>query len=123
MPEDEDSIRMEKPRSIFPSIMTTTTSQVNVAAPKTKHVSFARSQTLTSFEVPLRSKSPPRPHTQERLIDSRPTPPGAVSAALPLTQPEPRVLVLGIYIKLLLLIKILLLRFCGTYVDKLKIYV
>lgn len=105
MPEDEESMKLEGPRPVLsptpmlvPSITTTTTTQVP-QAPKTKHVSFARSHTLTSFEVP-RSKSPPRPHNPERLIDSQPTMQSAVlPSSLPMAHPypgvEPRILVLG----------------------------
>lgn len=65
---------------------------------KTKHVSFARSQTLTSFDMP-RTKSPPRPHNQERLIDSQPASSGPLTATLPahrITTAEPRIVVLGL---------------------------
>ncbi|KAL6264753.1 hypothetical protein P5V15_004851 [Pogonomyrmex californicus] len=101
VPEDEESMKLEGPRPVLPPVPpppgTITTIQIS-QAPKAKHVSFARSHTLTSFEVP-RSISPPRPHNPERLIDSQPTMQNTIlPSSLPLVHPypgvEPRVLVL-----------------------------
>ncbi|XP_011697260.1 PREDICTED: uncharacterized protein LOC105455556 isoform X2 [Wasmannia auropunctata] len=101
VPEDEESMKLEGPRPVLPPIppppASVTTMQIT-QAPKAKHVSFARSHTLTSFEVP-RNISPPRPHNPERLIDSQPTMQNVIlPSSLPLTHPypgvEPRVLVL-----------------------------
>lgn len=95
VPEDEESTKLEGPRPVLPPAPPPPVSQ----APKTKHVSFARSHTLTSFDIPM-SGSPPRPQNQERLIDSQPTMQNSIHpSTLPLMHPyaasEPRVLVLG----------------------------
>ncbi|XP_076679285.1 uncharacterized protein LOC143374756 isoform X2 [Andrena cerasifolii] len=94
VPEDEESTKLEGPRPVLPPAPPPPVSQ----APKTKHVSFARSHTLTSFDLPM-SGSPPRPQNQERLIDSQPTMQNSIHpSTLPLMHPyaasEPRVLVL-----------------------------
>ncbi|XP_014222807.1 uncharacterized protein LOC106649733 isoform X2 [Trichogramma pretiosum] len=95
--EDEESMKLEGPRSILPQQQPLTSalhSQQQTPQTKPKHVSFARSHTLTSFEVP-RTKSPPRPHNQERLIDCQPTQTPVNAGNIHLyTQPEPRILVL-----------------------------
>ncbi|XP_031788431.1 uncharacterized protein LOC100678108 isoform X1 [Nasonia vitripennis] len=106
--EDEESTKMEKPRSVLPTSAQPLTpalhqqqqqqqQQQQPQITKPKHVSFARSHTLTSFDMP-RTKSPPRPHNQERLIDSQPTVQTSMASALgmphPYPQPEPRILVL-----------------------------
>ncbi|XP_018372715.1 PREDICTED: uncharacterized protein LOC108767362 isoform X1 [Trachymyrmex cornetzi] len=102
VPEDEESMKLEGPRPVLPPVVppplaSMTTMQIS-QVPKAKHVSFARSHTLTSFEVP-RNISPPRPHNPERLIDSQPTMQNTIlPSSLPLAHPypgvEPRVLVL-----------------------------
>jgi len=102
VPEDEESTKLEGPRPVLPPVVPPPPASVTtmqITHPKSKHVSFARSHTLTSFEVP-RSISPPRPHNPERLIDSQPTmqntiPPSSLSLTHPYPGVEPRVLVLG----------------------------
>ena len=96
VPEDEESTKLECPRTILPQQPLPSalhSQQQTPQASKPKHVSFARSHTLTSFDVP-RTKSPPRPQQKERLIDCQPTTTPA-STALASTQVEPRILVLG----------------------------
>ncbi|XP_058794212.1 uncharacterized protein LOC131665948 isoform X2 [Phymastichus coffea] len=113
VPEDEEPTKLEGPRSVLPPSMQQQQplisalhsqqkqqqqSQQQPPLTKGKHVSFARSQTLTSFDMP-RTKSPPRPHNQERLIDSQPTVHTSMASTLSKTHPaypppEPRIVVL-----------------------------
>lgn len=71
MPSDDESVRMERPRSILDHHGSHTTPH------RTKHVSFARSHTLTSFDdavVSLGASTSSLSKTarsQERLIDVR----------------------------------------------------
>ncbi|KAK9685689.1 hypothetical protein QE152_g37855 [Popillia japonica] len=92
MPSDDESVRMERPRSVLDSCP----AHLGLPPPpppaqRPKHVSFARSHTLTSFDdasVMLGSSTThisKMSRSQERLIDVRKSP-----LPLPITrQPEP----------------------------------
>nr|CAI5843591.1 unnamed protein product [Callosobruchus analis] len=102
MPSDDESVRMEKPRSImennyhppYPLKTSLTNQQSGTGQPATlaakKHVSFARSHTMASFDDAISSLSSSTgqlnriTRSQERLLDVRKT------EIQPITkQPEP----------------------------------
>ncbi|CAH1105826.1 unnamed protein product [Psylliodes chrysocephalus] len=78
MPSDDESVRMEKPKSIIENnCHDRVTNSSSVILPGKKHVSFARSHTLASFDNALSSLSYSTGHlnkitnSQERLLDVR----------------------------------------------------
>ncbi|XP_028131429.1 uncharacterized protein LOC114327122 isoform X3 [Diabrotica virgifera virgifera] len=77
MPSDDESVRMEKPRSIIENCHDRVTNSSSVMLPGKKHVSFARSHTLASFDNALSTLSYSTGHlnqiatSQERLLDVR----------------------------------------------------
>ncbi|XP_063916393.1 uncharacterized protein LOC135132287 isoform X3 [Zophobas morio] len=88
MPSDDESVRMEKPRSILEPYHAN--QQPSTPIPSKKHVSFARSHTMASFDDAMTSLSSSSSQlnrmtrSQERLLDVR------KSEGLPITrQPEP----------------------------------
>lgn len=89
MSSDDESVRMEKPRSILEPHHTVQVAPSPPAPPHKKHVSFARSHTMASFDDAMASIGSSSSHTnrvtrsQERLLDVR------KSDGLPITrQPE-----------------------------------
>lgn len=101
MPSDDESVRMERPRSILDHCPAhSTLPPPPPPATRPKHVSFARSHTLTSFDDAVVSLSSSSSNvssrmakSQERLLDVRKIP-----DPIPITkQPEPtdNVLLLG----------------------------
>ncbi|XP_017779101.1 PREDICTED: uncharacterized protein LOC108564538 [Nicrophorus vespilloides] len=89
MPSDDESVRMERPRSILDHH--SHQSGLPTTPHRTKHVSFARSHTLTSFDDAVvslgasASNLSKSARSQERLIDTR----RSLDRIIPITkQPE-----------------------------------
>ncbi|XP_056629965.1 uncharacterized protein LOC130440701 isoform X2 [Diorhabda sublineata] len=77
MPSDDESIRMEKPKSIMENGHDRVSNSSSGTLPGKKHVSFARSHTLASFDNAISTLSCSTGHlnkitnSQERLLDVR----------------------------------------------------